>query len=98
MYVYNKDRKQSYVYRKGGENMSKYKYAPQYNKNSIKYQKEKLEQFKFNLPKGEKAVWMAYAASKGSTVTTMIKEYFRGRIEADGFTVPEASEEDEKEV
>ena len=77
--------------------MSKYKYAPQYNKNSIKYQKEKLEQFKFNLPKGEKAVWMTYAASKGRTVTTMIKEYFRGRIEADGFTVPEASEEDKEE-
>jgi hypothetical protein len=39
---------------------------------------------------------MAYAASKGSTVTTMIKEYFRGNIEADGFTVPEAEEAPEK--
>lgn len=80
--------------------MSKYKYAPQYNKNAIKYQKEKLEQFKFSLPKGEKAVWMAYAESKGSTVTTMIKAYFRSMIEADGFTVPEAeeAEENEKEI
>lgn len=77
--------------------MATSKYNPKYNKNSLKYHKEKLEQFKFELPKGEKAVWMAYAASKGSTVTTMIKEYFRGRIEADGFTVPEASEEDKEE-
>lgn len=77
--------------------MGSSKYNPKYNKNSLKYHKEKLEQFKFELPKGEKAVWMAYAASKGSTVTTMIKEYFRGSIEADGFTVPEA-EENEKEI
>ena len=76
--------------------MGSSKYNPKYNKNSLKYHKEKLEQFKFELPKGEKAVWMAYAESKGSTVTTMIKAYFRSMIEADGFTVPEAEEAPEK--
>lgn len=78
--------------------MSVYKYSPQYNKHALKYHKEKLEKFGFDLPKGEKQIWKEYAANKGTTVTTMIKEYMRGRIEADGFTVPEASEEDEKEV
>ena len=48
--------------------MATSKYNPKYNKNVLKYHKEKLEQFKFELPKGEKAVWMAYAESKGSTV------------------------------
>ena len=46
--------------------------------------------------KGEKAVWKAYAESKGTKVVTMIKEYMRGCIEADGFTVPEAEEAPEK--
>lgn len=81
---------------KEGDSMGSSKYNPKYNKNSLKYHKKKLEQFKFELPKGEKAVWMAYAASKDSTVTTMIKEYMRGCIEADGFTVPEAEEATEK--
>ena len=76
--------------------MATSKYNPKYNKNALKYHKEKLEQFKFELPKGEKAVWMAYAASKGSTVTTMIKEYFRENIEADGFSLPEQEENEEK--
>lgn len=76
--------------------MATSKYNPKYNKNALKYHKEKLEQFKFELPKGEKAVWMAYAESKGSTVTTMIKEYFRGKIEADGFSLPEQEENEEK--
>ena len=75
--------------------MAAYKYNPKYNKNSLKYHKEKLEQFKFELPKGEKAVWMAYAETKGTTVTTMIKEYFRSMIETDGFSLPEQEENEE---
>ena len=76
--------------------MATSKYNPKYNKNALKYHKEKLEQFKFELPKGEKSVWMAYAESKGSTVTTMIKAYFRSMIEADGFSLPEQEENEEK--
>lgn len=77
--------------------MGESKHNPKYNKNAYKYHREKLEAFGFNLPKGEKQIWKDYAASKGTTVTTMIKEYMRGRIEADGFAVPEASEEDKEE-
>ena len=76
--------------------MGESKHNPKYNKNAYKYHREKLEAFGFNLPKGEKQIWMAYAESKGSTVTTMIKAYFRSMIEADGFTVPEAEEAPEK--
>lgn len=76
--------------------MGESKHNPKYNKNAYKYHREKLEAFGFNLPKGEKQIWKNYAASKGTTVTTMIKEYMRGCIEADGFTVPEAEEAPEK--
>lgn len=76
--------------------MGESKHNPKYNKNAYKYHREKLEAFGFNLPKGEKQIWKDYAASKGTTVTTMIKEYMRGCIEADGFTVPEAEEAPEK--
>lgn len=76
--------------------MSQYKYAPQYNKNAMKYRKEKLETLSLDLPKGEKAVWKAYAESKGTALATMIKEYVRSMIEADGFSLPEQEENEEK--
>lgn len=73
-----------------------YKYYPKYNHCQMKYRREKIETLSVDLPKGEKAVWKAYAESKGTKIVTMIKEYMRGCIEADGFTVPEAEEAPEK--
>lgn len=73
-----------------------YRYDPKYNHCQMKYRKEKVETLSVDLPKGEKAVWKAYAESKGTKVVTMIKEYMRGCIEADGFTVPEAEEAPEE--
>lgn len=74
-----------------------YKYDPKYNHCQMKYRKEKTETLSVDLPKGEKAIWKAYAESKGTKIVTMIKEYIRSSIEADGFKVPEASEEDKEE-
>lgn len=69
--------------------MSEYKYNPQYNKNAIKYRKENLETFRFDLPKGEKALWKAYAESHNTTLTALIKDYMRSLIESEGFKMPE---------
>ena len=77
--------------------MSEYKYNPQYNKNAIKYRKENLETFRFDLPKGEKALWKAYAESHDTTLTALIKDYMRSLIESEGFKMPEESLESSSE-
>jgi len=77
--------------------MSEYKYNPQYNKNAIKYRKENLETFRFDLPKGEKALWKAYAESHDTTLTALIKDYMRSLIESEGFKMPEETFESSPE-
>lgn len=63
-----------------------------YNKNAIKYINEKRDKIALNLPKGEKELWKAYAESKGTSITSLIRSYVNGLIEADGFVMEESDE------
>lgn len=56
-----------------------------YNKNAIKYMKEKCEQLNLTLPKGTKDVWKEYAASKGMPLAALIKQLMVEAMEQDNF-------------
>ena len=73
-------------------------YDPKYNHCQMKYRKEKTETLSVDLPKGEKAVWKAYAESKGTKIVTMIKEYVRKSIESDGFKLEEKEQNPSENV
>lgn len=57
-----------------------------YNKNSIKYRKEKRENLCIDLPKGTRDIWRAYAESKGMPLATFIKSFMKEAMDADGFS------------
>ena len=54
-----------------------------------KYIKLNCEKLTLTLPKGTKAKWAAYAASKGTKTATLIREYIEKSIEEDGFIFEE---------
>lgn len=58
-----------------------------YNKNAIKYMKEKCDQLHITLPKGTKDVWKEYADSKGVPLAGLIKQLMSEAMEKDNFTV-----------
>ena len=54
-----------------------------------KYIKMNCEKLTLTLPKGTKAKWAAYAASKGTKTATLIREYIEKSIKEDGFIFEE---------
>lgn len=56
-----------------------------YNKNAIKYMKEKCDQLNLTLPKGTKDLWKQYAESKGMPLTALIKQLMAESMENDNF-------------
>ena len=56
--------------------------------------KKNYEQFNVRIPKGLKAKYKAFAASRGMSVTEMITRYLDSEIEKDGFEYEQKERED----
>ena len=56
-----------------------------YNKNAIKYMKEKCDHLHVTLPKGPKDTWKAYADSKGVPLAALLKQLMADAMERDRF-------------
>ena len=55
--------------------------------------KKNYEQLGLTLPKGKKALYRAYAASRGMSITEMLTRYFESEIERTGFEYQPETEE-----
>mgnify|MGYP000917898796 FL=1 len=51
-----------------------------------KWQKEKVDEVKFRVPKGERALIQAHAKEQGESTTTFIKRAIREAMERDNAT------------
>ena len=72
----------------------KYPYDEKAKNRTIRCLKKNYEQLGLTLPKGTKAKYKAFAASRGMSVTEMITRYMDSEIERAGFEyVPAETEE-----
>ena len=59
---------------------------------TMKYMKEKRENLNLNFPKGKKAVFRAYAQSRGMSLTELITQLIEKDMAANGYTPEEKTE------
>lgn len=52
-----------------------------------KYNKEKTDEFKIRLPKGNKALLQKYCKEKNTSITRLITELLTERLKNDGYTM-----------
>lgn len=71
----------------------KYPYDVRAKERTIRCLKKNYEQLNLTLHKGKKALYKAFAASRGMSVTEMFTRYIESEIEAAGFVYqPETDE------
>ena len=52
-----------------------------------KYNKEKTDEFKIRLPKGNKAILTQYCKEKGTNITALIYELLTSKLKEDGISL-----------
>lgn len=68
------------------------KYDEKAKERTMRCLKKNYEQLCLTLPKGTKARYKAYAATRGMSVTEMITRYMESEIERSGFEYKESAE------
>lgn len=68
------------------------KYDEKAKERTMRCLKKNYEQLCLTLPKGTKAMYKAFAATRGISVTEMITRYMESEIERSGFEYKESAE------
>ncbi len=69
------------------------KYDEKAKERTMRCLKKNYEQLCFTLPKGTKAKYKAYAATRGMSVTEMFARFMESEMERSGFEYKESADE-----